>query len=165
MLFTRKRFQVKNKDLPMLLGEDGISEVIIIRSEFVRVIPKGRFDVKPWLRFIELDIMMGDKMEELSGRVDLLLGCPAVQNVEVVLHGGRTLLKRAIASISSAFKDLAKKLGPRLTFSGSRLRDKLLITRGEDYRQVKMSEKFTGDLVELETVARDKALIWEEDDE
>ncbi len=55
-------------------------------------------------------------MGELAERIGLLLKCSALRKVTVVLHGGRSLFKRAVGTISDAFKALAEKLGRRLMF-------------------------------------------------
>ena len=145
----------------MLLGKDGIGYVcnFMGSKDFVKVfvIPKGSFEAKPWLRHIIISIGMKNKVDELAGRVGLLLECPALRRVEVVLHGGRSVLKCAIETISGAFKALAEKLGRRLMFSlAAQLKDDY---PGSYYTH----ERFIGDLEKLETVAHDEDWISEDE--
>ncbi len=146
MLFKRNIICVKDKQLQMMLGEDGINYVYHGFANYVWALSKGRFDVKPWLRIIRIELSMEDEMGELAGGIGLLLKCSALRKVTVVLHGGRSLLKRAIRTIFDAFKALAEKLGGRLIFT--------LIRRiFNDDGEREPYEELIGDLEKLETMA------------
>ena len=156
MFFKRNRFRVRIEHLQSLLGEAGISSVFHTVWNDVRVVPKGRFDVKTCLRDIVIDITMDQKMVELAGRIGLLLKCLTLRRVEVVLDGGRHELKYAITTISGAFKALAEKLGRHLRFS-------LAVDTIYPYGQREDDERFIGDLETLETIARDEDSDSEDD--
>ncbi len=150
MLFQRNRFRIRAEDLKVLLGEGGISCVFDrFYCNDVHLVPKGCFDVKPWLRDIVIDITMGDETDKLAASMGLLLECPALRSVEVVLYGGQFTLKCTITIISSAFETLAEQLGRRLVFS--------LAIPGENfYTKPSYYENFIGNLEKLERVARDE---------
>ena len=156
MFFKRNSFRVQIEHLQPLLDEDGISSVFHTVWNDVRVVPKGRFDVKTCLRDIVIDITMDQKMVELAGRIGLLLECLALRRVKVVLDGGRYELKYAITTIYGAFKALAEKLGRHLMFS-------LAVDMMYYYGQREDDERFIGDLEKLETVARDEDSDSEDD--
>ena len=132
-----------------MLGKDGINYVSKFLGNYMMVIPKGSFEVQPWLRRISIDITMKNKMDELAAGVGLLLECPALRRVEVVLHGGHSMLKRAIEAISGAFKALAEKLGRRLIFC-------LAIEDMDQDGYPVAGERLIGHLAELQMVARDE---------
>ncbi|CAF9936239.1 hypothetical protein IMSHALPRED_010516 [Imshaugia aleurites] len=89
---------------------------ILVPCDFIYVVSESHFDVKPWLRDILLDLPTDESMDELAGRISLLLECSALRRVAVNLWGYRSMLKREIGTISRAFKPLAEKLGRRLMF-------------------------------------------------
>lgn len=148
MLFKRNCVCIEDKDLQTILGEDGISYVYQEESwsDFVCVISKDRFDVKPWLQIIEIEVIMKKEMSELAGGVGLLLECSALRKITVILRGGRSLLRCAIGTISDAFKALAEKLGRRLTFI-------LVVRIINDDGELDPDERLIGDLERLEAVA------------
>ena len=80
MLFKSNSFRFHVEDLPVMLGEDGISyglnvmkAFIPVPLDFIYVVSESHFDVKPWLRDILLDLPTDESMDELAGRISLLL--------------------------------------------------------------------------------------------
>ena len=104
----------------------------------------GSFEVKPCLRDVVIVIYMEDEMDWLAGCIGLLLECPALQKINVVLHGGRFGLKRVIEIISGAFKALTKKFGRRLIFN---------LADDNWMGLVEPNEELIGNLEQLETLA------------
>ncbi len=152
ILFQRNSFGIWVEDLKLLLGEDGIScvfDIVTLNYKNVHVLPKGCFDVKPWLRDIVIDITMEDETDKLAASMGLLLECPALRSVKLVLYGGHSTLKRTITIISSAFETLAEQLGRRLVFS-------LAIPGEKFYTKPSYYENFIGNLEKLERVARNE---------
>ena len=156
MFFKRNKFRVDVGDLQVMLGQDGNHHVCKSLGNRMVLIPKGSFEIKPWLRDIVIIITMEKEMDELAGRVGLLLECPALGRVGVVLHGGRSVLKRVIETISGAFKALIKKFGRRLMFN-------LAVEEMDEDGQFESGERFIGALEKLETVARDEDSDSEDD--
>lgn len=76
----------------------------------------------------------------------------------MVLHGGRSVLKRAMETISGAFKALAEIEKLRWNFRFS-----LTINTYDRYGQVEQYERLIGGLEKLETVARDEDSRFEYD--
>ena len=156
MLFQRNSFRVNVRDLQVMLGKEGINYVSKFPGNYMMVIPKGSFEVQPWLRHIIIDITMKNKMNELIERVGLLVECPALRRVEVVLYGGHSMLKRSIEAISGAFKALAEKLGRRLIFC-------LAVEAMDQDGCPVTGERLIGGLTELQMVARDEDSDPEDD--
>ena len=153
LFFSTNTFQIYAKDLQVLLGEDGISEVY--RSDyglFMEIIPYGNFDIRLWLRRITVDLEMEWEAEKLPAWIGTLLGCHRLRMIDVILYGGRPALKRAIGGISDAFTKLAEKPSVRLHF--------MLDCYYEDDEGTLIEEEHIGGLNELEEVAYDTLHLW-----
>lgn len=96
MLFKRNRIHVKDNSLHLLL-DDGISHVYQWLASFFEVVPRGRFDVKPWLRHIVLRVDMEQSPENLVEQAKLLVECFSLRKVEVILSGGVKVLKSKLS--------------------------------------------------------------------
>ena len=117
IFFSSKFFEVKLETLQILLGEEGINQVLYGDKYSIQVIPKSGFNIKPWLRDISMDVSMEREMEKLSARAGTLLECPGLKYVEIrLLGGGYYVVQRRIGTIWNAFEVLAERLDDCLIF-------------------------------------------------
>ncbi|KAL8775985.1 MAG: hypothetical protein Q9213_008416 [Squamulea squamosa] len=157
-LFRRNTLKIRIADLPMLLGENGISSVYEFYEKHFYVIPGGQTNVKSWLRQVNLILDMNNDMDKLAERLGFLHDCHFLKEVIVTLHGNHSLLKANMGYIQDGFKVLKGKLGRHLAFVKYVNSQAFSEEYGERVRYV-------GDLDDLEKIVQGDDLLRGFDDD